>query len=425
MATLTQTWTSESDFDDGAYVDTEGSGDEIALDGTEVGNWVITADLNTARRQGAGAGTVSSALSFGGAISGDTYDETTEEFNGTSWSAGGDLATGRNNLGGAGTQSAGLSFGGYTGSNSNVTEEYNGTSWSGGGNCTALRLCGGCGTQSAGLKFHGHPGGAPFSKNTEEYNGSSWSAGGGCVDPVCSVGSAGTQSAALSMAGTSNGTKEVLSEEYNGSTWTSGGDLSTGRYQLSGFGTQTDGLAVGGHTGAAPLSSAETYNGAAWSSANSISQTARTAMFTGGGAAASSGGLINGGLTNNDGTAYDTQTEEYYVSGTWTINFDSGNPEADWSNLTMSKTTPASSSVVARARVADTEAGLSAASWLPASSYWKTFPVAAPGLSDDKRWLQLEVTLRSGGGGDPTVQDVSIDYVGAAAKASRVLMLLH
>jgi hypothetical protein len=40
--------------------------------------------------------------------------QTTEEYDGSAWTAGGNLNTARNNLAGAGTQTAGLAFGGNT-----------------------------------------------------------------------------------------------------------------------------------------------------------------------------------------------------------------------------------------------------------------------------------------------------------------------
>lgn len=276
------------------------------------GTWSIGGALNTGRRVGAGCGTLALGLSFGGSISGDTYDETTEEYDGATWSAGGDLATGRNGLAGAGTQTAGLSFGGYTGSNSAVTEEYNGATWSGGGNLnTPRRQLGGCGTQNAGLSFNGHVGSAQMSNDSEEYNGSTWSAGNDCDYRAYNVGSAGTQSAGLGYGGKTNGTYETSSQEYNGTSWTAGGSLTDGRYQHRGFGTQSSAVCAGGHDGS-PMSSVESYDGSTWSSETALSKTIR-ACAGHCGASGSDGGLICGGLTNNDATAYDTETEEWSI----------------------------------------------------------------------------------------------------------------
>jgi hypothetical protein len=53
----------------------------------------------------------------------------TEEYDGSAWTAGGNLNTARRDLAGAGIQTAGLAFGGITTVNTVAnTEEYNGTS---------------------------------------------------------------------------------------------------------------------------------------------------------------------------------------------------------------------------------------------------------------------------------------------------------
>ncbi len=115
----------------------------------------------------AGCGTQSAGLSFGGRDTGNR--NTTEEYNGTSWSAGGNLNTARRGLAGAGTQSLGISIGGRTTKEVGTTEEYNGTSWSAGGNLnTARYYLGACGADStAGLSFGGYT--STYVATTEEY----------------------------------------------------------------------------------------------------------------------------------------------------------------------------------------------------------------------------------------------------------------
>jgi len=109
-------------------------------------------------------------LSFGG-YAGGSYFATTEEYNGTSWSAGGDLNATKYDLAGCGTQTAGLSFGGeHGGSYLANTEVYNGTSWSSGGSLAVAKYASaGCGTQTAGLSFGGYN--EAVLATTEEYNG--------------------------------------------------------------------------------------------------------------------------------------------------------------------------------------------------------------------------------------------------------------
>ena len=75
------------------------------------GTWRTANNLNTARRDGAGAGIYTSALFFGGT----NYVGNTESYDGTSWTEVNDLNTGRVLLGGSGdSNTAAIAFGGFT-----------------------------------------------------------------------------------------------------------------------------------------------------------------------------------------------------------------------------------------------------------------------------------------------------------------------
>ena len=146
-------------------------------------SWTSAPNLNKARSGCATSiGTQTAALIHGG------YDEAnplsgraeTEEFNGTSWSEQNDLSTGRAHGGSGGTQTAGIYFCGETTNSGtfntrcpNTTEEYNGTSWSGGGtvpgNFTRLN---GSGLQTACFRIGGAS--PTVVSTTDYYNGSSW-----------------------------------------------------------------------------------------------------------------------------------------------------------------------------------------------------------------------------------------------------------
>ena len=69
--------------------------------------WSSGAPLVTAARQGAGAGTQTSALAFG---DGPPVAGTTQKYNGSGWSTATSMSTARRLLGGAGTQTAALGF---------------------------------------------------------------------------------------------------------------------------------------------------------------------------------------------------------------------------------------------------------------------------------------------------------------------------
>jgi hypothetical protein len=72
------------------------------------------------------------------------------------WSTGGTLNTARRQFAGAGTLTAGLCAAGSTGSKSVVTEEYDGSSWTTvNAFPTATQYLDGCGTQTAALTAGG------------------------------------------------------------------------------------------------------------------------------------------------------------------------------------------------------------------------------------------------------------------------------
>ena len=74
------------------------------------GAWATGGNLTTARFAGAGVGTATAAIVFGGSPPNLAIAET---YDGSSWTEVGDLNTGRARIGGAGaTQTAALGFGG-------------------------------------------------------------------------------------------------------------------------------------------------------------------------------------------------------------------------------------------------------------------------------------------------------------------------
>ena len=85
---------------------------------TSVGAWRTSNSLNTARNNisGATAGTTTATVAFGGFA--PPHVAETESWNGSSWTAvsGGDINTARNNGAGSGTSTSALLSGGYYGS---------------------------------------------------------------------------------------------------------------------------------------------------------------------------------------------------------------------------------------------------------------------------------------------------------------------
>jgi hypothetical protein len=108
-----------------------------------------------------------SALAFGGDPPPGVAN--TESWNGSAWTEVNNLNTARQQLAGTGTVPAALAFGGNTGSPTAATESWNGTNWTNENNLNvARRYLSGAGTQSAGIAFSGGP---PATAATEEWNG--------------------------------------------------------------------------------------------------------------------------------------------------------------------------------------------------------------------------------------------------------------
>ena len=103
--------------------------------GAVVNAWSTANSLNTARTTGAGVGSQTAGLFFGGlqAFGGPPDNSTTtgvrtESYNGTNWTEVNDLNTGRRYLKGSGTATAAVTIGGGE-PQANQTEVWNGTNW--------------------------------------------------------------------------------------------------------------------------------------------------------------------------------------------------------------------------------------------------------------------------------------------------------
>lgn len=244
--------------------------------------WSAGANLSTdAGQRGGCGGDQNSGLCFGGAPPTSAGTTSTEEYNGSAWTAGGNLGTARHAFACAGTQTAGLGAGGYKGPPapiiSNSTEEYDGSAWAAGGNMgTARYRLSGCGTQTSALAFGGSIPTDPIGPvvNTEEYNGTSWSPGGNLGTARQLAGSAGIQTAGLAFGGNAPPRTNVT-EEYDGSIWTAGGNLPTSLSGMGGVGTQNDALGFGGTTPTTSQTSTVNYNGSTWTTNPASLTTAR------------------------------------------------------------------------------------------------------------------------------------------------------
>lgn len=229
--------------------------------------WGGTASMNNGRRSlggaGEGPGGCCGSLAFGGYCGGVAVNNT-EEFVGGSWSTSGGLSISRFGLSGAGTVNSALAFGGGSPPTffGQCTEEYNGTSWRSGGAllaCAGTYGAGGAGSQNAALSA----GGTNYYLNTQEYDGTTWSFGNSLSVPRYLLAASGYQNAGLAFGGQCffpSTSRLSCTEEYNGVSWSTGGVLSVARERLAGAGFQNAALAFGGvNTAGVAVSCTEEY----------------------------------------------------------------------------------------------------------------------------------------------------------------------
>jgi hypothetical protein len=221
--------------------------------------WFTTASMNTARFSVAGGGTTTAAIMAGSGYP-STPTTITEEFDGTSWSEVNNIPVNHVYGAYAGTQTAFFAAGGVAGA---TTENYDGTSWTASGDMgrpNTSQMNAGMGTQTAGLAA----GGTSASATTEEYDGSSWSSGGDLNTGRQYVTGAGTQTAALCIGGFISTPQAylALTESYDGSAWTTRPAMATNRQAGQGGGTGSAAIAAGGaNAGGIPTwNSVEVFN---------------------------------------------------------------------------------------------------------------------------------------------------------------------
>ena len=279
------------------------------LTATTAAAWSSGGNVNNTRRNAGCMGTQTAALYAGGF--GPPYVNYSEEYNGSTWTEGNNLTIAREcSTSGFGTQTAGAVAGGGAPDNisspysgySNSTDEYDGTSWSEGGDINSHRLgMATCGTQTAGFGAGGyqganHPESPPSNTaKCEQYDGSTWTEVADLNTARSSMGHFGTQTASIACRGTSNPT-----ESWDGSSWT---NISASPIVFDGGnhggGTQTAGVVYGPRS----YNATELWDGTTWATSVRYS-TSRG----GNNAGDASAGLLVGGFT---GSGNSNATEEF------------------------------------------------------------------------------------------------------------------
>ena len=161
--------------------------------------------------------------------------------------------------------------------------------WSSGGNLNTPRYSSGAaGTQTAALIIAGQNSVPNLSTSSaESYNGTSWTASPSYPATYFQIGGVGTQTAAVAWCGVipSNyppGVQTFYSDtnKWNGSAWTASGSYPRAQGAQGVAGTQTAALSTGGTNsvpGAPGLTTAtNTYNGTSWTAVPGTLVTART-----------------------------------------------------------------------------------------------------------------------------------------------------
>ena len=284
------------------------------------GAWASGGALGTGRERGAGNGTQTSALAYGGMTAPGAPNRTgkTESYNGTSFSEVNDLNTARYDIsGGAGTDSTqALCIGGQTGSGRQViTESWNGSSWTEVGDLNISKGAGqGTGTYTSAIATGGD---TTPTADAETWNGSSWTEVSDMNRSRVTAGMSGTSNtAALAFGGLDPSPAAIHgeTESWNGSAWTELNDLNQARDSLSGSGTYTSAIAAGGDNPASTkLAVTESWNGTSWTEVADLSTTRSRPMNNAGLDATQA--LVSGGAPHI------TTTEELNLPATSTVTF--------------------------------------------------------------------------------------------------------
>ena len=234
------------------------------------------------------------------------------------WASTPNINTARDSLGATtqGAKDAVLAYGGHISPptyESVATESYDGSSWTEVGDLPVKKqLLGSAGTQTAALSFGGSKPPSPplLTNTTEEWDGSSWTSGGDMNDSKYIHNSnAGTQTAGLGFGGYGGGNN---TEEYNGTSWAEQNNMTNGKPDMAGFGTQTAAVGYGGTSPSFAHAETEEYDGTSWTASNDMNQINRRM----GGAGVQTNGITFGGLIASGNV---TNKAENYDGTSWTV----------------------------------------------------------------------------------------------------------
>jgi len=264
------------------------------------GVWSSGGSLSAPKSQIAGFGTVSAAGAAMGKLAPGTLVTNYEVYNGTSWTESTDINTAGRNGRGAGTTTAALVFGGWP--RAGATETWNGSAWTEVNEmtrgATASQSQAAFGTNTAALAAGGEPGTGGF-QLVETWNGTSWTEvnelNTGRQGPV----GFGITTAGFVISGYSPpappGNVVANVESWNGSAWTETTDINTARGQGGASGTTTAGLVYGGSAPPGVTAVTESWNGSAWTEVNDLATAKQQFGFNSNPATGSTDAIAMGG----------------------------------------------------------------------------------------------------------------------------------
>jgi hypothetical protein len=217
-----------------------------------------------------------------------------ESYQADSVATSGNVNTARTQLGGVGTLTAGVIYGGESPALTGATENYDGSTWTNSGTAPVAKSdMHSSGTQTAAL----WGGGSPSSSGSFEYDGSTWTAGGNMTFSGRDFysGSAGIQTAALQIGGfISPGTYSAVMQNYDGTSWAhipQSYPSAPQTNQIATTGTQTSCISSGGSAGTPDQTQSQTWDGTSWTAVNSLATGIRSAVANG---TVGAGTLISG-----------------------------------------------------------------------------------------------------------------------------------
>tara|TARA_R100000005_G_C4939451_1_gene164673 strand:- start:9 stop:956 length:948 start_codon:yes stop_codon:yes gene_type:complete len=238
------------------------------------------------------------------------------------FSSGGDLNVAKEGTAVTGTRDANIATGGSAAPGLVAsTESYDGSAWTEVNDLPSSRTNGGgAGTQTAALYIAGQAPSTPYLTDVQSWNGTSWTDGTDVSSRHATGGVMGIQTAAIIASGRDapNALQPAV-ESWNGSAWTEVAELNETRRFMSGGGTQTAGMVMAGcptvpPTGNATSNKTELWNGSAWTEVAEMN-TARLGGTINGTVGTQTSSLIAGG--NAIPPSYSTKAESW--NGTaWT-----------------------------------------------------------------------------------------------------------